>query len=451
MGWKAWVLRHRAGSSVASCKTDPAEFERRFQLAAVESAYDDYTTRMQRLLAAGATLAVGVLALVCFVLWVAGSSAHAPSFPVEPVDDGVALGIFAILATVVGAVQLSARASVPMLSESANAARRRFLSAIAAMLVPVAIGLGVCVALPALAGAPYSLDLVRLILCPAGGVLVAVFAADAAMAHDDRDEFVQSMRSEQRRAELRARVLDLSLGTTREHPAVTAGWWIVVGVVPVSIGIVLGAVLGGTGFALLAGVALAMLCGAAAYAVVYDVYVNAARNTWSYLSPPTMLAFPVVLSVCATVVATGIGAEGIYIRSLAVRLLASILMFALPAALAVFLLGPSRGPRRIFRNIALRTSAGSLVRAIRNAERRPERARLNKLARASLWLSPVFPFGFVLGARAKAQIAAAGVDEAGHALARGRGIATAAQVVSSLALGIPVVLLVAIVVIDPVS
>ncbi|XUK60875.1 hypothetical protein ABMA10_02770 [Plantibacter sp. RU18] len=449
MGWKAWILRHRAGNSLVSRGADPVDFELRRQLAAVDSAYDDYTTRMQGMLGGGTIASVGFLALVGFMLWVVGSSPNAPTLSLSRVDDGTGAGVFAILATVVVAIQLSARAPVPLLSESADAARRRFLSAVAAMLVPVAIGMGIYMALPALAGAPETMDLVRVVVCPAGGFLVALFAADAAMAHDDRDEAVKSLRSERWRAELRARVLNLSRGTRRARPAASVVSWAVVCMVPLATGIAFGAALGRTVPAVLAGIALAVVCGLGAYSVVYDVYVNAARNTWSYLSPTTMLTVPVVVLVCATAVLAGLEAEGATLRSVAALGLASILMLAAPAALAVFFLGPACGPRRIFRHIALRSSVRALLRAIRVEERRPARARMNKLARAALWLSLIFPFGIVLGGRAKAQIAAAGADNLGRPLARGRGLATTAQVVSWSALGVPLALLVAVIVSDP--
>jgi hypothetical protein len=426
--------------------TDLDETRRR-ELARANAAYDKYTARIQKILLTGAIITMGVFAL--FALLAATNSPPSPSPRLifgKP-DDSLAPSVFAILASIVIAIQLATRTRSEV-SDEEEAARRRFLSSVAFVLVPTSFGLGLYLLLPFFEAAPEGRDFTRLVLCGGGSLLLAVIAADAGTALEEPDEVEQAVNAERFLRERREWLQTLEDGSLppRKVPSILS--WIVVVSMPLLLGFALGTSLGGSPRALLLGVVLAAFSGAWSYVVVGETFVAAARNTWSYLTPPTLAYVPSAAAICLVVVQVGFSAPGADIRLLALLLLLAILSFAAPALLAVVLLRVSRGRRRVFREIVVARARKMVERAERTSEKKPA-APVNKIAVAALLLSWIFPLGIVLGHRAKLQIAAAGVDDQDVALSRGSALILVARIVSFLALGLPVLALVVLMILNP--
>ena len=453
MNWIALVRSRRSDREqnveLAEVPLDTNQDEtRRRELARANAAYDKYTARIQKILLNGAITAIGVFAL--FGLLAALNSPSEPPSPqllfVEP-NDPLALSVFAILASIVIAIQLATRTRSGV-SDEEEAARRRFLSSVAFVLVPTSFGLGLYLLQPLLDVAPQQLDLVRLVLCGGGALLLAFIAADAGTALEEPDEIEQAVNAERFLRERRD-WLDALEGNSLPPSTVQRYWsWAVVILVPLLLGVALGVALGGSPGALVVGVILAAVCGTWSYAVVSETYVAAARNTWSYLTPSTLAYVPFAATICVVVLQIGLSKPGVDVRMLALLLLLAVLSFSVPALLAMSLLRVSRGRRQIFRDIAVGQARRAVDRAERTSAKRPV-PPINKIAVAALLLSWLFPLGLVLGSRAKVQISAAGVDEQNVPLSRGSRLLRTARIISWLAIGLPVLALVMLVILNP--
>ncbi|WP_323986604.1 hypothetical protein [Microbacterium plantarum] len=448
----------RNASLSAPADTDPVAEEESVadDLADLLRAHDEDFSQYARTL--GATLGRGVAALALVSLFALTQlNPDAPRLVLPRFDGGDALAAFGVVGLFVTTLQLAVRDPGALQQPTASAGRQQLLTLIAALLVPTSLGLGIYIAIPyMIESAPTGIDLVRGFGPIAIGILLALFAADAAAAVPlpPTDPAVRRTRrkiaAEEQRAALSA--LKLRAGPSsvrgvigdiaRIVGLVVAQLLVLNAVTPADIEVVVARAAALTAFAVFV------------TAAVYDTFVAAARRRWSPLTPAFLPFILAVVGVSGTIVIASIeSADGTNpVRAAADALLRFAVVTCSNAGMAFYLTGRRRRPRsddgpaesRLLRAIAIKLAESKANRlhdgVLRDESRRPATLPLNRLAVISPFVSVVFPLGLILAAAAREQIATVSPPEE-----RGEGWARAAEVISwtvaSLVLIVPAVAL----------
>ena len=447
----------RNASLSAPADTDPVAEEESVadDLADLLRAHDEDFSQYARTL--GATLGRGVAALALVSLFALTQlNPDAPRLVLPRFDGGDALAAFGVVGLFVTTLQLAVRDPGALQQPTASAGRQQLLTLIAALLVPTSLGLGIYIAIPyMIESAPTGIDLVRGFGPIAIGILLALFAADAAAAVPlpPTDPAVRRTRRKIAAEEQRAALSALKL---RAGPSSVRG---VMGDIARIVGLVIAQLLMLNAVAPAdTDVVVARAVALTAFAVfvtaaVYDTFVAAVRRRWSPLTPAFLPFILAVVGVSGTIVIASIeSADGTNpIGAAAAALLRFAAVTCSNAGMAFYLTGRRRprsddGPAesRLLRAIAIKLAEGKANRldngVLRDESRRPATLPLNRLAVISPFISVVFPLGLILAAAAREQIATVSPPEE-----RGEGWARAAEVISwavaSLLLIVPAVAL----------
>lgn len=400
-------------------KTSQALVVQRPSASEIDAEYGDYTARIRKTLVFGAILGVFGAAAFGFVSWTTQSSSASersggtdvgPTVILAALPASIMLAGFSILAALAIALQLAVR--TPSVTETRPAtavARRRFLCSIASLVVPSSVALAAYSTPAALAGAPETLDLVRLFgpwLCAA---FVAVIAADAGVASDP--EYDRAEMGRLYRARVARRVLvGLRMVGERDNEvtsrSITWQAFVLAGA-PAATAILSFAaapeLLPRQAVAL---VVLALVVAGVVYVIATRVYINTIARDWVAVSG--IIVGTVMVGAIGWVILIGVSAQWMFAeRSLmpaATTVAWALVYLVVPAIVAAWSLIPFNDGRPRVLGLVVRRA---LVKKLKNRNRSVQRsndATFNGLALVAPWLSPFLPFGIVLGVIAKQQI-----------------------------------------------
>jgi hypothetical protein len=422
-------------------------------LIALETEYDKYTRTIQTLIW-GSALVLGLVGLVMTLsVWANGRATAVPLL-LAHINGDDALAAFGILAAIVLALQIITRTPPMQQPDREFEARKRVMSLLAVFLVIISLGLGVYLAVQNTAAATFAtFDPVRSFGPVVGGFILALLAADAASA-DVRSREFETRHAQMVLSAMRLREQETSLQagvrrSLRRRDRVFDIALLVV--IPVLIVLVLNLSVGSRdgGQVIVSALLISGYC-AAIYGVVYETFVTASRGTWSFIEAsfvmPVFVFLVFGLSIAFAII------ESSTAESWAARTAGGLLWFfavtAVPAALAWFLTraGGEKARRGLLRDIAVSRVASQLRTVEDRMARTTSTIAWNKVAIASFVISPLFPFGAILGMVARRQIVLAKREGSSQ---RGSRLAAAAIVVSCC---VPVLLiagLLAIVIANP--
>lgn len=385
----------------------------------VDAEYGNYTARIRKAMVFGAILGVVGAGLFAFVAWTTqtSSSSERPGIPdagptvlLATLPASITLTGFSILAAVAIALQLAVRTPSETESRPASAvARRRFLCSIANLVVPSSFALAAYSTAPALAGAPESLDFVRLFgpwLC---GVLMALIAADASVASDP--EFDRAEMGRLYRARTARRLL-VGLRMVGDRPgAVTSrsiAWQaLVLAGAPIVVAIV--SFSSAPNLSLrqrMVLVILALVGAGIVYAIATRVYINVIARDWFTVS--TIVIMTILFGALSWLVLAGISfrwaAAERSLMPTATTAVWALLYLVIPAIIAAWSLTPFADGRPKLLGLEVRRVLAKKLRTRNRGVERSDDAVFNGLALVAPWLSLFLPFGLVLGIIAKQQI-----------------------------------------------
>ncbi|UPL14353.1 hypothetical protein [Microbacterium galbinum] len=400
-------------------KTSQASTVQRPSAAEIDAEYGDYTARIRKSLVFGAILGVFGAGAFGFVAWTtqtssaserSGATDVGPTVILAALPASIMLAGFSILAALAIALQLAVR--TPSVTETRPAtavARRRFLCSIANLVVPSSVALAAYSTPAALAGAPETLDLVRVFgpwLCAA---FVAVIAADAGVASDPEYDRAEMGRLYRARVARRVLVGLRMVGERRDEVTSRSIAWqsFVLAGAPAATAIVSFAsapeLLPRQAVAL---VILALVVAGVVYAVATRVYVNIIARDWITVSG--IITGTILVGAIGWLMLIGISARWMVAEHSLVPATTTVawavVYVAVPAIVAAWSLIPFSDGRPRLLGLVVRRA---LLKKLKNRNRSVQRsdgATFNGLALVAPWLSPFLPFGIVLGVIAKQQI-----------------------------------------------
>lgn len=403
------------------CKKDAdSGVEVRPTASEVDTEYAEYASRIRKAMVLGAVVGVFGTAFLYVYSWSSTLSAAtgstgldqpaAPKIVLDPLPSSLTLAGFSLLAAVAIALQLAVR--TPSETETRPAtvlARRRFLCSVAGLVVPATFALAVYSIVPTFSSGPEHFDVVRMfgpVLC---GVLVALIAADAGVASDP--DFAPAELGRVWRARLARRRLE-GLRMVGDSPKPVRARSVarqVLTLIGVPVLIALTSSLAAPDLHLRQRfllIALALGVSVIVYAIAAYFYMSAVMRNW------LNVAFTITLVVifgtlCWLMFVTNTLQSTADSRSLAPAMTTfawAVVYVAVPSFLAVWSLAPYRDRRpRLLGLIVKRV----LLTRLRNRNRGLQPAEgpaYNTLALIAPWVSPLVPFGLVLGVIARQQI-----------------------------------------------
>lgn len=329
-------------------------------------------------------------------------SQRGPSMTFPHIDGANALAGFGVLAVLVTTLQVAVRTSPPRPSEHVRSARNQFLVFLASLLIPVSLGFGCYVGLQ-FALTPTLLDPIRTFGPMAGGLLVALLAADAAAAAPipEDSEVARRARLQTRVDSLREQVTVITAGAmpaSRAQRIADAG----VLLLGLALAIVIVQLVSPTDRpSPLAWHALFVTIHQAVVTVaVYHAVLAVMRKAWGELAAMASLVVAAVLAIHLLVVVTIVENSDAqtWVQRTAGYFLTVLTGAVLAAASTVLMMRPTKTkePRqRLLQGVAVVRAERALARAIERGPSAPAPA-LSGLGLASVMLSPVFPLGLVL-------------------------------------------------------
>lgn len=428
--------------------TSPEEAAVR-RLSAVETEYDAYTRELQRVI----TSSVAALALLAlYLVTVSASPTSSLHFKPAHISSGTAMGVFGILTAIVLGLQLTTRTPPPIEQELEFSARQKFLALLAFFLTMTCLGLGGYVSVQNLFARGLSDPLASLgpVL---GGIVLAFFAADAATAGTRavNTETVKNAQHVRWVNTLKKRAVTLSTGSIRptKRQKITDTMVLILVPAAVAVGLEIRFPHGNFLPAVLATVIYVTSC-CLVYLVVYSTFVNAVRGTWSFVDPAfvmPVLVF-VVYALALLTEITSLSASSNWAARSAGGLLVLLSLTVIPGTTAAIFVGLLGGTKRrgVLRHYALKRAWAQYRRVEAKQRTNAAKAPRNKLAIAALVVSPMFPFGIVLGKVALEQIRGAAAAESPQ---RGARMATTGIVISWVILTVTVAALVAVIILNP--
>lgn len=405
--------------AAAQKRTDQKAANPRPSASEIDAEYSNYTARIRKAMVFGAILGVLGAGICAFVAW---TSQTAPASERSGVPDAgptvifatlpasITLAGFSILAGVAVALQLAVRTPSETESRPASAvARRRFLCSVANLVVPSSFALAAYSTAPALAGAPETLDFVRLFAPWLCGVLIALIAADASVASDP--EFDRAEMGRLYRARSARRVL-VGLRMVGNHAdAVTRRSIAWQGSVLVGAPIVVAVVsfVSAPHLSLrqqIVLVVLALVVAGIIYVVATRVYINVIARDWFTVS--TIVIMTILIGALSWLVLAGIvlrwAATERSLMPPAITVVWALIYVAVPAMIAAWFLTPFSGGRPKLLGLEVRRVLVKKLSTRNRGVERSDDAVFNGLALVAPWLSLFLPFGLVLGVIAKQQI-----------------------------------------------
>lgn len=393
----------------------------------VDAEYAGYLSRIWKAMVFGALLGIFMIAVVYAVAWSASIPVAPSSSPddhrstlmivLAPLPASIIIAGFSLLAAVAIALQLAV--STPSAAESRPAtalARRRFLCTVAAVVVPGTFALVVYAAIPALADAPGRLDLVRLFGPALCGMLVALIAADAGVASDP--DFAPAEIGRVWRARVARRRL-IALRILGDAPATARSWttvWqtivlLAVPVLIVSVWAVTAPVL--LSEQRIALVILSVPLTVAIYAVAALAYLSTITREW--LEVTGIIVGAVVFgSFCWLSFVVAVfqsAAESRATGPVMTTLAYTVAYVAATACLATWSLTSFSGGQPRVLALIVRKTLRKRVRERYKGLASKNAPAYNRLALVAPWVSPVLPFGMILGVIARQQIMRAKREE----------------------------------------
>lgn len=412
------MFRRRQKRWYAISVTVPAETKP--TASEVDAEYADYLSRIWKAMVFGALLGVLVIAAVYAGAWSASTS-MAPSsstgdhratlmIVLAPLPASIVIAGFSLLAAVAIALQLAVRTPSAAESRPATAlARRRFLCAVAAVVVPGTFALVVYATIPALADAPGQLDLVRLFSPALCGILVALIAADAGVASDP--DFAPAEIGRVWRARVARRRL-VALRVIGDAPATARSWTTVwQTIVLLAVPVLIVSVWAVTAPVLLteqriALVILSVPLTAVIYAVAAVAYLSAITREWLEVIG-IIVGSGILGSLCWLTFVVAIfqsAAESRATGPVMATLAYTVAYVAATACLATWSLASFPGDQPRVLALIVRKTLRKRVKERHKGLPSKEAPAYNRLALVSPWVSPVLPFGMILGVIARQQI-----------------------------------------------
>lgn len=388
----------------------------------VDAEYAEYRARIQKTMVFGGvlgTVSVGLFTLLAWMSEVRGAAQQAgngspasPTIVLAPLPSSMTVTGFSLLAAVAIALQLAVRTPSEVETRPATVlARRRFLCGIAQLVVLGAFALAIHASIPALADAPAVLDVVRLFGPPALALLIAFIAADAGVASDPDSapaELGRVWRARvARRSLIGLRMIGHRISGTSKR---AIGWQIVTLFAAPAL------IAGASAVAAPSAkpsqwhalVLVSLVIAVAIYGLTVSVYANAVAHEWVNVAVIVVIAatcgMVTWLNLAILMLQRAVDEKSTALApALAVEAWALVYV-AVPAALAVFLISPSRAGRPRVLGLCVRAI---LLRRLNSRHRglNPKTApQVNRLALTAPWVSFFVPFGMIIGVIAKHQI-----------------------------------------------
>ncbi len=365
---------------------------------AVQSEFDSYSKRIFiTLLKSCATIAVAFILFQAFnIMSTWNETNHKVLLP--RLSGSTILSGFGVLAVVVTTLSITVRAPLNPQQDYATLGRRRFLALLSFFLVSASIGLGLYGATNALDEAPNILNLAGLFGPLLGGIVLAVFAADASLVMDDdvdpSDTATEQRSTQIEKLEAELKIYQAGVSASAKPKILTNICLLMIPPLLLTIASIVHSPIDNFGVGLTrlgAFIVFSILT----YAAVWAVYRQIVKKFWITLIVTipllTVIALIITLSTFVAVISSEKNSPRDAIWS--IGLISSAWIF--PAVVSVFSLHTIRNRPGILRWAAIRVTERQISNLTTKPQKAIEQKPRNWLAIISLLFIPFFPIGVI--------------------------------------------------------